>query len=287
MLRVGRPPKRLALYRGAPGLVVDGKTFNSFEIFSRSGQCVLYGVHPQTGQPYRWLTDSPTTIAPVDLPIVGSEQIVALIEGLQQLDPVTRRDTVRARGHKKSGITAGILHALPDVEDAPAEAAADPHGRAAWQKAQHDGRRRLALAMRGYSDAAIFDALDDAYYLVNDFSIEEATAEVSNAIRWARERAGRRRDDRRGHGAALESMPQPGTGVGGAHEPPRYLRSHCRHRLEYVRISEKDNRIVSYQFAIYNPRIGKRASGLITPKLAASQSTLFIRRLSRPGAGVC
>ena len=34
---------------------------------------------------------------------------------------------------------------------------------------------------------------------------------------------------------------------------------------EYVRVSEKDNRIVSYQFALFNPRTGKRASGLITP----------------------
>ena len=34
---------------------------------------------------------------------------------------------------------------------------------------------------------------------------------------------------------------------------------------EYVRVSEKDNRIVSYQFALFNPRTGKRGSGLITP----------------------
>ncbi len=61
--------------------------------------------------------------------------------------------------------------------------AAAPHGK------RHNTMvgATLALAMRGYSDAAIFDALDSAYYLVNDLSIEEASEEVSNAIRWARE----------------------------------------------------------------------------------------------------
>ncbi len=49
----------------------------------------------------------------------------------------------------------------------------------------------LALAMRGYSDAVIFDALDAVYYdLMDDLSIEEASEEVANAIRWARECVG-------------------------------------------------------------------------------------------------
>lgn len=192
LLRVGRPPKRLALFRSAPGLVVDGKAFNGFEIFSRSGQCVLFGVHPQTGQPYRWLTDSPMTIAPGGLPIVRSEQIVALIDGLQQLDPVTTaRQRACVRGYKKSGITTDILRALQDVEDAPAEAAriltAAPPGK------RHNTKvgAAIALAMRGYSDAAIFDALKPVYCaLMDDLSIEEAIEEIRSAVRWAREREG-------------------------------------------------------------------------------------------------
>ena len=76
--------------------------------------------------------------------------------------------------------------------------AAAPHGK------RHNTMvgAAMALAMRGYSDAAIFAALDDAYYLVNDLSIEEAIAgglerhPLGQGMRRAR-----RRDDHRDHGA--------------------------------------------------------------------------------------
>ena len=40
LVRIGRPPKKLALYRRDPGLVV-GKAYGGFELFTRSGQCVI------------------------------------------------------------------------------------------------------------------------------------------------------------------------------------------------------------------------------------------------------
>ena len=55
---------------------------------------------------------------------------------------------------------------------------------------------------------------------------------------------------------------------------------------EYVRVSEKDNRIVSYQFALFNPRTGKRASGLITPNGSRHHHRFSLGRLPRPGAGL-
>ena len=96
LIRVGRPPKWLALYRRDPDLIIDGKAFDGFEIFSRSGQCVLFGIHPETRQPYRWLTDTPATLGPADLPLVASEQIVALIDELSSSIREHRRDTVPA-----------------------------------------------------------------------------------------------------------------------------------------------------------------------------------------------
>jgi hypothetical protein len=47
LIRVGLPPKKLMLYRCSPGgLNVVGKAFGGFEVFTRSGQTVLFGVHP-------------------------------------------------------------------------------------------------------------------------------------------------------------------------------------------------------------------------------------------------
>ena len=153
---------------------------------------MIFGVHPDTGQPYRWLADTPATLGPMDLPLVTRKQIFALIDELEQLDPETSaRHRARGHGQKKPGITTDMLRALQDVEDAPAGAAkilaAAPHGR------RHNTMvgATLALAMRGYSDSAIFDALDAAYCdLMDDLSIEEASEEVANAIRWARECVG-------------------------------------------------------------------------------------------------
>ena len=199
LVRIGRPPKKLALYRRDPGLVV-GKAYGGFELFTRSGQCVLFGIHPDTGQPYRWLTDTPATLGPADLPLVTRDQIFALIDALEQLDPeTTARHRARVHGQKKPGITTDILRALQDVEDAPAGAAkilaAAPHGK------RHNTMvgATLALAMRGYSDAAIFAALDDAYYLVNDLSIEEASdgGRERHPLGQGMRRP-RRRDDHRG-----------------------------------------------------------------------------------------
>lgn len=49
----------------------------------------------------------------------------------------------------------------------------------------------LALAMRGYSDAAIFAALNSVYcVLMDDMPCEKASEEVKHAVRWAREFTG-------------------------------------------------------------------------------------------------
>jgi hypothetical protein len=52
LVRMGRPPKRLTLYKASRNLFVPGKAFGGFELYSTSGQTVLYKVHPDTGRPY-------------------------------------------------------------------------------------------------------------------------------------------------------------------------------------------------------------------------------------------
>ena len=84
-VRIGRPPKRLLLYRAAPGLIVPGKAFGGYEFFSTTCQTVLFGTHPDTGQLYYWPGRSPEDTSPGDLPVVGQEALNALIEALEPL----------------------------------------------------------------------------------------------------------------------------------------------------------------------------------------------------------
>jgi Bifunctional DNA primase/polymerase, N-terminal len=85
LIRVGFPPKKLMLYRCPPGgLGVLGKAFGGFEVFARSGQTVLFGVHPG-GHAYAWLTDTPATTRVSDLPLAGSGAVDAMIDALRPL----------------------------------------------------------------------------------------------------------------------------------------------------------------------------------------------------------
>ena len=160
LVRVGRAPKRLALYRIEPGFVIRRK-YDGFELFTRSGQCVVAGIHPDTGQPYRWEGETPATLGPAELPLVIHKQVHALVDALEDLDPEAKAvaaPRVREdRHHRRDPARA------PNVADPQAEAAkilaATPHGK------RHDTMvgAVMALAMRGYSDYAIFVALDGDY----------------------------------------------------------------------------------------------------------------------------
>ena len=87
LIKIGAPPKRLALYRAADGLRVEGKAFGGFEVFTRSGQTVLFALHPGTGRAYAWPEESPLTVGPDKLPVVTSEHITALIQCLAPYRP--------------------------------------------------------------------------------------------------------------------------------------------------------------------------------------------------------
>jgi hypothetical protein len=84
-VRIGRLPKSLLLYRATPGLSVPGKAFGGYELFSSSGQTVLYGTHPDTATPYYWPDRSPEDVSPNDLPLVGQTALSSMIEALAPL----------------------------------------------------------------------------------------------------------------------------------------------------------------------------------------------------------
>lgn len=74
-VRVGQAPKALAVYSGAPGqakmqaefVSQDGKA-HKFELLGAGQQFVAYGIHPDTGKPYKWVTDPIDTVETWELP---------------------------------------------------------------------------------------------------------------------------------------------------------------------------------------------------------------------------
>lgn len=85
LVRIGMAPKALAFYQASPKLEVSAKNFGGFEIFSNSGQTVLFGIHPGTGRSYQWPDESPETLAPQDLPIITQERLDGFVLSMSPL----------------------------------------------------------------------------------------------------------------------------------------------------------------------------------------------------------
>ena len=206
LIRIGAPPKRLALYRAADGLRVDGKAFGGFEVFTRSGQTVLYGLHPRTGRAYAWPEKSPLTVGPDELPVVTSEHITALIQwlapyrlarALPPRSPSPRpsgaacRAPSMAASDRTTGMAAELLPVLREAPDPIAEAAAilaaTPHGQRHYTMVG----AVVALMHLGHADTDIRIALEPVYIdLTAETDRPQARRVFGNAIAWARDRIG-------------------------------------------------------------------------------------------------
>ena len=85
--RVGRPPKKLLLYRltGEPFAKIRlwiktvAGADHLVEMLGAGNQAVVHGIHPVTGLPYQWLGDVP---AALDLTPVSREQVAAFFDQL-------------------------------------------------------------------------------------------------------------------------------------------------------------------------------------------------------------
>ena len=74
-IRIGRPPKRLLLFRGKVRSVKP----HPIEIFGHSCQVAIFGPHPTAGKDYEWPLDTILDCTPEDLPEVTQEQIDAFL----------------------------------------------------------------------------------------------------------------------------------------------------------------------------------------------------------------
>lgn len=110
IMRVGRAPKWAMLFRcddllptSKPDFYRGGEKIGGVELLARGRQCVVQGIHPDTGKPYTWSADpcSPLT----DIPRVTAAQVGALLGAIPEwaaqngLTTTGANSARRARAH--------------------------------------------------------------------------------------------------------------------------------------------------------------------------------------------
>ena len=217
-VRIGHSPKRLLLYRAAPGLIVPGKAFGGYELFSTTCQTVLFGTHPDTGQPYYWPGRSPEDTSPDDLPVVGQEALNALIRALEplcsRLGP-KHRQPVASPAH---GRVAQWLQAFNDLDGKPVDLC-----RAAVEAAPEGDRYPtafsavVALVRIGLSDAEIITNVILPYLERFDRREQpDRQTAIMSGLRWARREIGPDAASHRGEHQKRAICLRAGKPAGGA-----------------------------------------------------------------------
>lgn len=191
MARIGKPPKVLALYRAYPDLRAPGKNFGGFEIFSRSGQTVLYGIHPGTGGPYHWPDASPETLSPRDLPVVTQEMLEAFIA---QMEPL-REDRASHNGAPATNTGAAgtwlrLFATLRTPEEMIEAACVGIRGVGVGARHCTMQAATMALVMRGVEPEEFVNRIEAAYAeTLNPAEARARRNAVRNAARWANAKA--------------------------------------------------------------------------------------------------
>lgn len=191
-VRIGRPPKRLLLYRAAPGLSVPGKAFGGYELFSTSGQTVLFGTHPDTCRPYSWPWLSPEVIGPEDLPVADQVALDAMIAALAPLCSRVNRLQPGVRPTAGGGRVAEWLRRFHADGGDPAALC-----RTAVEAAPEGDRYPtafsavVALVRVGLSDDKIVQHVVDPYLARFDHrSLPGRRQAIMSGLRWARAQVG-------------------------------------------------------------------------------------------------
>ncbi len=191
-VRIGRLPKRLFLYRATAGLSVPGKAFGGYEIFSTTGQTVLYGTHPDTGRSYYWPAQSPEDISPSDLPVVGQDALDGMIEALGPLCSRVGRTRPAGMYFSGGGRVADWLRTFNTTDAKPVELCRGA------VKAAPEGDRYptafsaiVALVRVGLSDAEIVQHVVDPYLARFDRrSLPDRRRDIMSGLQWARAQIG-------------------------------------------------------------------------------------------------
>jgi hypothetical protein len=89
LLRIGRAPKRLLVYRAV--LPLAGIKAHPIEVLGRGQQFVAFAEHPETRRPYQWPQESPADVPLDALPPVDAPMLRAFLDQAQALLPAELR----------------------------------------------------------------------------------------------------------------------------------------------------------------------------------------------------
>ena len=191
LVRVGQAPKTMLFYRAAADLDPGGRAFGGYELYRHSGQVVLYGVHPDTRQPYRWIEARPEDVSPSDLPVISQAMLNAFKTEMEPLCETTKR--FYDKGHSLIGgasgasLTGEILSLLNRTEEDPLKVTADcVHDASAGTRHYTMVGAVTALVRKGYTSAEIRAAIEPSYSgTLNAGELRARDGAVAKAVQWA------------------------------------------------------------------------------------------------------
>jgi hypothetical protein len=111
LVRVGRAPKFVRIYRRQPGSVIRSTKPKPVEVMCGSGQCVAFGLHEETGQPYRWITG----YSPIDLH--ADDPAIPALDAAQLQRFLTAARGIVGQPHYGGAARRGRPRGLQDDDD--------------------------------------------------------------------------------------------------------------------------------------------------------------------------
>ena len=191
LVRVGQAPKTMMFFRADVNLDPGGRAFGGYELYRHSGQVVLYSVHPDTRQPYRWIEARPEDISPSDLPVIFQSMLDAFKTAMEPLCEITKRSFDNARSHlggaSGTSQTGKVLSLLNRSEEDPLKMAADCVRDASVGTRHYTMVGAVtALVIKGYTSVEIRAAIEPPYYVtLNASEVRARHGAVAKAVQWA------------------------------------------------------------------------------------------------------
>jgi len=267
LLRVGRWPKRLLLYRNeTPIPKIDVKPI---EILGRGQQFVAFGIHENTGRPYEWrFGETPLDVALEDLPLAGEETLQAFVAEARAIVPDMGRG---ARAVRQGGTGRGIEGPVRD------KAGRVIDGRDAWlsQIAYHvvhdalDNDDWIDLDRLAQMAWDRFEETTDLYRARQDGASAWSAADARSKVREKLRLHGQRR-----------LPPRQRSDIEASYDAPSASREEARRRLEEILQSFCDRVIASVEPPGFNPapRLGIRATVGLGKSTTSRRHLLDLRR---------
>lgn len=193
LIRVGLAPKTMLLYRHG-GDLPSSRRLGGVELFTTSGQFVLYSIHPDTRRPYDWPVESPLDVSPAELPHINTNALTAFMAAIAP--HCHRPNLARAMASSNAtgnGRAAELLRAFANAPlQNPATIAAATIATAEPGDRHHSAIAAItALAIIGLGDDEIRDALRDPYAeLFDSTEIDHRLHLFEQGVAWARARVG-------------------------------------------------------------------------------------------------